>query len=408
VIQPYPLMRRVSGFERLWLTAERVCPPFVNQMVLEGDGVPSPPPDGWDGAMTRVVEAQPGWRGRLHGFLGTCRWVADGPLPRVRVFPDSTWDGRSPDNAPFLLRPLPPRSGPACEVVILPGEPTRIVVRTQHAQTDGRGTVLLARAFFAALRGDEPPRAVPGPLGDVGLARQLGVAPEKIPGNDAAPVVGPAVPATFGTTWQRHRVEGRFSDLVPRLALLLARGIERRPEQTIRMVIPVDMRRHVPDLVSTANLTGLVRLAVHELMEDSEPVAAIENSLRRAMDNREEARVMLSVEFVRWLPLAFTAWIAKGGFRRALRTGAHGSTAILSNLGRLDLAALGGGGFRARRAFFIPPGNPGLPLFLGISGDDAGVELCGTMPSALATGGRLGRLLESLGEGLRDPSGRGE
>ncbi|MBW1881014.1 MAG: hypothetical protein JRJ84_21885 [Deltaproteobacteria bacterium] len=351
--------------------------------------------------MTRVVEAQPGWRGRLHGFLGTCRWVADGPLPRVRVIPDSTWDGRSPDNAPFLLRPLPPRNGPACEVVVLPGEPTRIVVRNQHAQTDGQGTMLLARAFFATLRGDEPPRAVFGPLSDAGLARQLGVAPEKIPVNDAAPVAGPAAPATFGITWQRHRVEGQFSDLLPRLALLLARGIERRPDQTIRMVIPVDMRRHVPDLISTANLTGLIRLPVHELMEDSEPVAAIKNSLRRAMDNREEARVMPAVGFLRWLPTAFAAWIAKGGFRRSLRAGAHGSTAILSNLGRLDLAAFSGGGFQARRVFFIPPGNPGLPLFLGISGDDTGVELCGTMPLGLATDGRLGRLLESLGEGLR-------
>jgi len=100
--------------------------------------------------------------------------------------------------------------------------------------------------------------------------------------------------------------------------------------------------------------------------------------------------------------LVLSGIVVQGGFHRSLRTGAHGSTAILSNLGRLDLAAFSGGGFQARRVFFIPPGNPGLPLFLGISGDDTGVELCGTMPLGLATDGRLGRLLESLGEGLRD------
>ena len=37
-----PTGRRLSGIDRLWLVADRQHPPFVNQMVLEGEGYPVP------------------------------------------------------------------------------------------------------------------------------------------------------------------------------------------------------------------------------------------------------------------------------------------------------------------------------------------------------------------------------
>ena len=51
------------------------------------------------------------------------------------------------------------------------------------------------------------------------------------------------------------------------------------------------MRRHVPGLVSTANLTGLIRLPMRELRQAEAPVAAVKTHLQRAMAEGEEARM---------------------------------------------------------------------------------------------------------------------
>ena len=58
----------------------------------------------------------------------------------------------------------------------------------------------------------------------------------------------------------------------------------------------------------------------------------------------------------------------------------------------------------ARREFGGVPGNlvmiPGLPLFVALSGDPEGVEICASAPMGLAADGRLDRLLDRLMEGL--------
>jgi hypothetical protein len=103
---------------------------------------------------------------------------------------------------------------------------------------------------------------------------------------------------------------------------------------------------------------------------------------------------------LRGVPLAVMAWAGRRGAARALRTGRFGASAAVSNLGRLELAAFHGGGFSARRAFFIPPGNPAQPFFLALAGHPAGVELVATTPAALAPAGRLDEALEFIARSL--------
>ena len=79
-----------------------------------------------------------------------------------------------------------------------------------------------------------------------------------------------------------------------------------------------------------------------------------------------------------------------------LKAGRYPISATLSNLGWQDLRLLRGAGFTAQKAFWIPPGNPGLPLFLTLTGDDEGIEVCGAMPIGLADEGRLENLLSEL------------
>lgn len=402
VIQSRPL----SGMERLWLVADRIAPPFANQMVLEGEGLPDPSAaGGWEQVLTALAEAQPGCRVRLRGWLGGCHWLADGPLPELRELDASGWDGCSPAGAPFLQQRLDPWRGPVCQILLLAGSPSRVVLRTHHAATDGRGTLLFAEALFAVLRGERPAQASAGPLTDEGLAVLHGARPAtRLPEDSRSPTGAAESKGPLEMTWVRRRVAPCPSPLLPRVTLALARSAaasDHVPQpSTFRVGIPVDLRRHAAGLQSSANLTGIVHLELHALMQEPDPLAACSRELQRLLGERAELGAVLAARFTRGLPLALLAWTGQAAAHRTLRRGLFGASAAISNLGRLELDRLSGGGFRAERCFFVPPGNPGLPLFLTCTGDPAGVELCAAAPRVLADGGRLDGLLDGLSREL--------
>jgi hypothetical protein len=384
--------RPLSGVERVWLVADRIAPPFVNQLVLEGGG-----PIDRD-ALAAAVERLGRWpvcSAKLTGRLGGTRWQGGGIPWRMRVVDGRGWDGHSGDGAPFLTDRLPVETGPLCEVLVVESDPCRIVVRTHHAYMDGRGTLELSAALFAAARGEEPTRLpLAGPM-DATLAAALDVSSEgPIAPNCAAPL--DRVSDVKGTVWSRVSSSVSPRGVLPRLAWALAEQGD--PSRRCRVDIPVDLRRHAPELRSTANLTGLIRLSVDSHRDRDQPVARVAAELERRLARKEEAGFVLQLDRVRRIPLATLERIG-----RTKAPDGYGATANLSNVGRLDLAALSGAGFEARRGFFVPPGSPSLPLFIALTGGPEGVEICGTMPAAFgdATVLRdlLVRLVASLEEG---------
>lgn len=416
--------RSLTGTERMWLAADAIHPPFVNQMVLEGHGLPSAPGGDWTQVMERVCRAQPGWRMRLHGALGWTRWRADGPLPAVREVDGSAWSGLDGEGAPFLKDPLDPWRGPAAEVILVRGYTPRVVLRTHHALTDGQGALLFARAFFAVLRGQAPPVAQAGPLTDWGLARNLRVPPAPArPPTSVAPQ-GAAEDAPLQVAWHRLRVPNptspqgaRFQKLVPRVALALARSAlvssgAPGPVQgalpvdaTFVVGVPADLRGQVTGCVSTANLTGMVHLPVHEILARPDPLGELAHLLAQEAGSGIAAATPRAAGALAWVPLSLMVREGRRAIVRDLARQRFGVSAVLSNLGRLEPDTFSGGGFQARSAFFIPPGNPGLPLFLTLTGDPEGVELCATVPRALDTRDRTPRLLDSLARTLLDGAG---
>jgi hypothetical protein len=386
--------RPVSGVERLWLAADRLAPPFVNQMVIEGrEGGPHADLERWGEALAEVARLQPGCRLRLAGSLRRTRWVADGPIPRVVEVDGSLWDGVQPEGAPFLMRPLDPVRGPVVELLIVRGTPPRVVLRTHHAAMDGMGTMLAAEGLFSVLRGDAPDVAgLGGPI-DLEIARESGRSAEEAPPLDLAPPFdGVSAGIEAGVTWRRRRFEGSPRRLVARLATRIARVVG----APIRVDVPVDLRRMRPGLRSNANLTGLVRLPVAPT-QGSVQVAA---DLAGRVEAGEASDFVLAADRFRNLPLALLESGGRSAARAAISLGRFGTTATLSNLGRIEPGRLTGGGFAARRVFFVPPGSPGLPLFVALSGDPEGVEICASAPMGLAADGRLDRLLDRLMEGL--------
>ena len=403
--------RPVSGFERLWLVARRVAPPFTISLVLEGDRLPAPASgQTWDELLAAVAERLPGCRVRWRGVLGASRWTPDGSPPRVRLVDAPDWSGRDPEGAPSLTAPLDPRRGPVAEVLLLQGPTPRVVVRALHAALDGRAVLQLAEAVFAALRQELPTRSPCGPLHDEALARHLGVPPEgglrppcvlPLPAGVAAAPPGP-FSAVRAMTWRRVSVAGADPrSLVARLVVALAQHAAPRGGDVLRVDVPVDLRRHLQGGEHGGNLTGLLRLQAHELLRAADPLQATREALRRGLEGRDELAPVRAAGFARWLPLGLMAWIGRRAARDSHHSNGWGASACVSHLGALDLERLSGGGFSARSAFLLPPGSPGLPLFLAVLSTPSAVELCGCMPARLAAGGRLDELLAALAGALQ-------
>ncbi len=388
--------RPVGGTERAWIVADDLYPPFVNQLVLEGEG--SLDPAVWTDAVAVAAAANPGVRSVLRGWVCRARWVDSGVTPPVTVVDGADWDGTRPDGAPFLMRRLDVRRGPSCEVLLVRGAVPRVIVRTHHAVTDGGGVLAFAADVFRVLRG-EAPIGHADTVFEGELARTLTTAPAAPPTDDALAPTGQPVAGPTGVVWRRLALGAAGPALAGRVAAVLAAEARRHGVGPVRVAFPADLRRELPDLRSTANLTGLVVLEVGE----GEEGARVHERLRTALEQGGAAAAVLGADAVRHVPLGLARAVARAGAKKAAR-GQYAHTAVVSNLGRLDVDALSGGPWRTRSACFVPPGTPVTAAFVAMWGTPGGVELAIAIPAALATGGRLDALISALGTEFRSPA----
>lgn len=404
--------RPVSGLERAWLAADRIQAPFVNQLVLEGVGVPGPA--ALRIAVEQAAAVHPGCTLRLRGLLRGLRWTTDGPAPVLRVEDAPTWTGTGPEGAPFLARPLSPTHGPVVEVVLVrganPDEATghRLLFRSHHAALDGRGTWLFATDVFRALRGEPLVGSESGPWIDTDYARMATDEIREEPPADRGAPTGAPDTAAFGTTWARVRVPGSFRGLLPKALVALWQAAREQTTDPLRFAVPVDLRRYRPDRRTTANLTGIFHVDLGTVGSASQAHARVRGRLNAGLNGHHAAQMVLGAERVRGLPLWLLSWAGRRAAQQCLQTGRFPVSATVSNLGRQDLSRVSAPGFRSTRAFWIPPGAPSMPLFLTLNGDARGLDLVATAPVGLASNGRLVRLLDAMRAALeveRMPAG---
>lgn len=349
--------RRVSGLERVWLAAARLAPPFAIHLVAEWPGPLDP--DRWRAAIEAA--AGPAMRLRLRGVLRGARWITTADAIPIEVV-SAPWDGAGP--ADWLTAPLPPARAPL-RVHLLPAAPVaRVVFSAHHALTDGRGLWRLLADTTRALAGEPVTPPAAGPLTDTDLARDLGVAPLEPLVDDAAPI---RPVADRPITWRRRRLPAG-PDVLARLAAAFAAEVPGK----LRLGLPVDLRRYAPGLDSAANLTGVLHL---DLPPAPTP-AAIRAALAAGLADRTAARHPLAADAVRGYPLWLMAAVGRAVAKKHLRTQGFGTSVTLSHLGRHALTVDG----HPLRVAFIPPGAPGLPLFVGITADPDGVELAAAGP----------------------------
>ena len=396
--------RPLSTIERYYVSCDSLkdgkhLTPCMNQMVVEGNV--DLDIDAFRRATTKASYANPGSRVKLKGHLGFSRWVDSDHSTPMRVI-ESDWDGLSNDNAAFLQDPLPVRTGPTSEVLVIINKvlnKSYIIFRSHHGAMDGRGTLHFANDVFRCLRGEEP-IGENSNITDMELALSLN-------NHAKAEDLGPDVAAPTGkpkqiseiekkqtSRWIRRTLEGKHKGVLAKVALETARFTRLKGEDNVRFQIPVDMRPHREGLTSTANLTGGIVVNIN-LNTDAQQW---NQDIKAQLAEKKEAEIP---RFFRFFPFHLLNWVPRKTIHNSNNrlvekrrlNGQFRTTGVISNLGLLKVEQFSGEGFSANKCYFIPPEFDTTAIFITLAGHPKGVEILMRVPTEL-DGGRVEELLD--------------
>ncbi len=127
-------------------------------------------------------------------------------------------------------------------------------------------------------------------------------------------------------------------------------------------MVPVDLRRHRPQLAATGNLTLPLFLDLHP----GQDWAEAHTRLLAALAEGGELAAGFEAGLAR-LPLPAVAALLRAAQATAVRSDRHLASAVVSHLGRLDPAELSGSGFTAATAYALPVHAPLVPLSFAVA-----------------------------------------
>ena len=385
--------RKISFNEKLWVAADRILPPFTNNMILEGHGTIDF--QQLKSAVEAASEANPGSRLVLRGVLNNARWVDSGKCPRVREVDGSGWPGFSSEGAPYLLEPhAPVMEGPLGDVILIHGNPLRLSFRTHHAIMDGRGTMLWVEDIFRALR-NETIIGSHSTLTDMDISMPFRNDSKISNANECVSPTGPSAGKERGIIWIRRQIEGRFRNLVAQVAVLTAAAARTHSNGKVIFNVPVD-RRTAEMPLSTANLSIGMNIEVPPgTLPD-----ALADEIKKQVNNPGRNMGFLLRRLYPFISTEIIVLALKSAGNRMLASNRYPMSGVISNLGKIPLERFTGGGFQAETSFLIPLNAGFIPLFFTLSGGRDVVEIILGMPQVLANSGRIEALMEHVVSGL--------
>ncbi|MEU1626727.1 non-ribosomal peptide synthetase [Streptomyces sp. NPDC020096] len=281
------------------------------------------------------------------------RWVDSGKAPEVRVLDEEPFNWERLDSP--ALRAELTDSGPTCEVLLFPGASATVVFRAAHAVMDGRGLLMWATDVFRVLRGIDPLGAT-STVNSEDLIRAI-CAPDAPPPVAESPTLefasplGPRTPNSPGTLWRRRTVDGTHLGATAKVIAALATAYGPG-----RFLVPVDLRRHTPDIRSTATLAQALQLDVRA----GDGWEEVQREMLTAMAERRELTAGAD-PVIMGLPLPLLRAGSEAMDKEAAENDAYTGRAFVSHLGAVDLDELSSDSFRATAVYSLGNTNPGAP-----------------------------------------------
>jgi len=382
----------VSEYYHACIGASRFTLERPREVVLILSGTGSCRPDEWQKAIDRMAEVNPGTRLRMVGTRRRARWDSGGAPPRLRVLEHCAWDGQSERGADFIhATKLCLRAGPSVELILAasPYGEMRVILRSLHAMIDGRGALHVLAELFRALRG-EALLGTNGAFSDFDFRRSVGKVPMPPRALRASWLLGP-LSGAGGDVFRRISLNHPPSDLLARVALAIAAFARGQGDNAVRIGLPVDLRPHVPGLLTTMNFCDMIFLPV---AADEQP-ADFKRRVRERVQRAARLGYPDAPDIMKCLPLPWldllvsrTPW--------NLRSRKPRQTACISNFGKVDAMAVTAPGFLPRDIATLPAVGD---IFLTMAGLGERVDIMVGAP-ALADEHLLDALLAHLREAL--------
>jgi amino acid adenylation domain-containing protein len=393
--------RRVSADEWTYIG---MGVPNVCQHVFEGDGDLTA--EDLAAALRKAGEACPGTRLRRKRK----QWIDSGVAPAVRVV--DLGPGQDLFAHPALHTTLND-GGPTCEVLYVPGEapdgpdgvgrPLQLVFRGFHGITDARGALVWAANVFQALRGEQPLGAA-ATCNAGELLQQL--LPEGLP--PIQPGVGkaewtstlpPIGRGQRGMVWRRRTVMGHHAAVAAKVIAAIAASTPDAPRS--RFFVPVDLRRHQPDLRSTGWLTLSVNLDV----APDTGWEQVQKELLTALAERREFGLRTAA-WVRRMPLRVIRAFADGMEDTARKKQRYMGTAFVSSMGSIDLADYSADSFQASTVYTLGACGPSAPPGIDVVQSSGRSEITMTWRDVPSAAEAMDTLLDEIVEALSPQADR--
>ncbi|WP_406229723.1 peptide synthetase [Nocardia sp. NBC_01009] len=376
--------RPISPTERMYFPMRQLAPPFLMQAMIHGEGTIDR--EALRQAVAVASDACPGARLRRMGG----EWVDSGIAPAVRVVDRHTVQYPDLETDHVLTSPIGPYPGATAEVVLLTAEPVTLLFRAFHGVMDGMGMVLWMTNVLKVLRG-ETPDAMPDPVADYQLVARIGTPPGKatlpLPKYRSAVGRGRQEPDRPRHLLRHRTIDATGSGGVARVAAILAE----QTEGPSRIMMPVDLRRHDPQLRSTANLALPLFLDLEPGQDWTVAKAQLKAGLaqRRELNQMDNSGLVRIPDLVGRAILRTTNWLGS-------QYGRNLASAIVSHVGVFDLDALSPPGFRPTTIRVVPQHSVAMPLLFGLVESGGKTELSVSCRNGVGIEARLEALLDHI------------
>lgn len=352
-----------------------------NGFIFRGEGRVSA--ERWQAALDQVTAANPGTRLRLVGDAFRARWVTDGQPTRLRIVENCTWNAESSKGSSFIYETVMSlNDGFTSELLVMhqPNNRMLLMLRSHHGVMDGMGVMHFMRELFRALRG-EPLLGTNAAFSDVDVMTSVGAVRSTSRHIKTVAMTGAPQGMTRGDEWRRVYVGAPRKNLLGHIVEAMVKFAWQHSDLPMSIGVPVDLRRHVPGLLSTANFTNMLLVR----MDKGEGAEDFKRRLHEMLDQKMETMYPGILEIFKWLPLSWLDRLVSRNEKNYHQKKAL-ETAVVSNLGRFNSVEFSCDGFRMDGMIVIPIAGS---IFAGLAGVDDHVELAINIPSVLASNGRF-------------------